>query len=125
VTHVIRFLVVELIYLGLNLRFDMCYIFLLIILSVGGVVPINSETFLMTNLINLKIKPAQSFKFTHRNRIYVYVFIRVSAHIYIYIYINICVYTVLTKELWENIIIAYHTRWLIGCVPVHAREENW
>jgi hypothetical protein len=71
-----------------------CYIFLLIILSVGGVVPIDSETFLMTNLINLKIKPAQSFKFTHRNRIYVYVFIRVSAHIYIHIYKYLCLYCI-------------------------------
>jgi hypothetical protein len=48
---------------------------------------IDSETFLVTDFMNLKIKPTQSFRCAHRDRKYVYVFIRMSAHTYI----NICV----------------------------------
>jgi hypothetical protein len=38
-------------------------------------VPVDSETLLVTDFVNLKIKLAQSFKYTHRNKIYVHVFI--------------------------------------------------
>jgi hypothetical protein len=55
----------------------------LIILSVGANVPIHSETFLMTDFMNLKIKPTQSFKFDHRDKLCVHIFIKMSAHIYI------------------------------------------
>jgi hypothetical protein len=41
---------------------------------------IDSETLLMTDFVNLKIKPAQSFKIDHRGRVCVHVFIGVSAH---------------------------------------------
>jgi hypothetical protein len=68
---------------------------------VGGDVPIDSETLLVTNFVNLKVKPAQSFGGAHRGRVCMRVFIGVSAHtcmsIYvctmflnIYIYIYIC-----------------------------------
>jgi hypothetical protein len=51
----------------------------LIILSVGGDVPVDSKAFLVTNFMNLKIKPAQSFRGAHRGRVCVRVFIGVSA----------------------------------------------
>jgi hypothetical protein len=44
---------------------------------------INSETFLVTDFMNLKIKPTQSFRCAHRDKKYVYVFIRMGAHTYI------------------------------------------
>jgi hypothetical protein len=50
----------------------------LIILSVGGDVPVDSEALLVTDFMNLKIKPAQSFRCAHRGRVCVYVFIWVS-----------------------------------------------
>jgi hypothetical protein len=59
----------------------------LIILSVGDDVPIDNETFLMTDFVNLKIKPTQSFRCAHRSRVYVRVFIGVSVHICMNIYI--------------------------------------
>jgi hypothetical protein len=54
---------------------------------VGGNVPINNETFLMTDFVNLKIKPTQSFRDAHRDMMYICVFIRLSKHIYIYLYL--------------------------------------
>jgi hypothetical protein len=53
----------------------------LIILSVGGDVSVDSETLLMTNFVNLKIKSAQSFRDTHKNKIYIYIFIKMNTHI--------------------------------------------
>jgi hypothetical protein len=41
----------------------------LIIFSVVGDVSINSETFLMTDFINLKIKLTQSFRDAHKNKV--------------------------------------------------------
>jgi hypothetical protein len=46
----------------------------------GGDVPVDSEALLMTNFVNLKIKPAQSFRGAHRDRVCVLVFIGVSTH---------------------------------------------
>jgi hypothetical protein len=54
---------------------------------VGDDVPIDSETLFITNFVNLKIKPAQSFRGIHRSMVYIRVFIRLIAHIYI----SICV----------------------------------
>jgi hypothetical protein len=45
----------------------------LIILSVRGDVLIDSETPLVTDFMNLKIKSAQSFRGAHRDRVCVYV----------------------------------------------------
>jgi hypothetical protein len=61
----------------------------LIILSVGGDVPVDSETLLVTDFINLKIKPTQSFECAHRDKLCVRVFIGVGAHTYMNIYIYI------------------------------------
>jgi hypothetical protein len=88
--HYFRFLLVELIHLVLNLRFDMCSLYLrLIIFSIGDDVLIDSETLLMTDFVNLKIKSAQSFGCAHRGRVYMRVFIEVSAHVCMSIYIYI------------------------------------
>jgi hypothetical protein len=49
---------------------------------------IDSETLLVTNFINLKIIPTQSFKYAHRSRIYVCVFIKDKySYIYKYLYL--------------------------------------
>jgi hypothetical protein len=66
----------------------------LIILSVGEDVPVDSETLLVTDFVNLKIKLAQSFKGAHRDSACVCVFIGVSAHTWM----SICVCTVFLKK---------------------------
>jgi hypothetical protein len=63
----------------------------LIILSVRGDVPVDSEMFLVTDFVNLKIKSAQSFRDAHRDRMCVHVF---SAHTHI----NIYIYTIFLKK---------------------------
>jgi hypothetical protein len=47
---------------------------------VGGDVPVDSETLLVTDFVNLKISPAQSFGGAHRSKMYVHVFIGVNNH---------------------------------------------
>jgi hypothetical protein len=59
----------------------------LIILSVGGNVPIDSVTLLVTDFVNLKIKPAQFFGGAHRGRVCVLVFIGVSDRACMSIYV--------------------------------------
>jgi hypothetical protein len=59
----------------------------LIILSVGGDVPVDSDALLVTDFMNLKIKSAQSFGGAHRGRVCMRVFIGVSA----YTCMSICV----------------------------------
>jgi hypothetical protein len=54
---------------------------------VGGDVPVDSEALLMTDFVNLKIKPAQSFESAHRGRVCVRVFIGVSTSTCMSIYI--------------------------------------
>jgi hypothetical protein len=39
-------------------------------------ISVDSETFLMTDFMNLIIKSVQSFECTHRDSVYVHVFIR-------------------------------------------------
>jgi hypothetical protein len=68
--------------------------FMAIFLSVGGDVPIDSETLLVTDLLNLKIKPIQSFEGAHRSKVCARVFIGVSAHTCM----NICVCPVFLKK---------------------------
>jgi hypothetical protein len=57
----------------------------LIIFSVGGDVFIDSETFLMTDFVNLKIKPAQSFECVHRGRMHVHILVSVHTCMSIYV----------------------------------------
>jgi hypothetical protein len=66
----------------------------LIIFSVRGDASVDSETLLVTNFMNLKIKLGQSFERAHRDRVCMRVFIGVSARTCI----SICVYTVFLKN---------------------------
>jgi hypothetical protein len=54
---------------------------------VGGDVSVDSETFLVTDFVNLKIKPAQSYEGAHKGRVCIRVFIEVSAYTCMSIYI--------------------------------------
>jgi hypothetical protein len=54
---------------------------------VGGDIPIDSDTLLVTDFVNLKIDPTQSFRNVHRVRVCVHVFIGVSAHTCMSIYV--------------------------------------
>jgi hypothetical protein len=44
---------------------------------VGGDVFVDSDAFLMTDFINLKIKPTQSFKYAYKSMMGIHVFIGV------------------------------------------------
>jgi hypothetical protein len=59
---------------------------LLIILSVIGDVLVDSDVFLMTDFMNLKIKSTQSFRCANRDKIYLCVNRSECSYIYIYIY---------------------------------------
>jgi hypothetical protein len=52
-------------------------------------VPVDSEVFLVTDVVNLKIKPAQFFRCAHRSSMCVLMFIGVSARTCMSIYICI------------------------------------
>jgi hypothetical protein len=60
---------------------------------VRGDVPVDNESLLMIDFMNLKIKPTQTFGDAHKGKIYVRVFIVVSDRTYI----NICVCVFLKK----------------------------
>jgi hypothetical protein len=57
--------------------------------------PVDSDALLMTDFMNLNIKPAQSFEGAHMGRVYVRVFIGVNDHTCI----DICICTVFLKNL--------------------------
>jgi hypothetical protein len=58
-----------------------CVLYLrLIILLVRDDVFADSESLLVTDFVNLNIKPTQSFRGVHRDMVYVCMFMRVSAH---------------------------------------------
>jgi hypothetical protein len=54
---------------------------------VGDDVPVDSDALLVTDFMNLKIQPHQSFRYTPEGRVYVRVFIGVSAHTCMSIYV--------------------------------------
>jgi hypothetical protein len=56
---------------------------------VRGDVPVDSDTLLVTDFVNLKIKSAQFFRDAHRDKMCVRVFIGVSAHTYVYEYLHL------------------------------------
>jgi hypothetical protein len=66
----------------------------LIIFLVGGDVPVDNETLLVIDFVNLKIKPAQTFGGAHRGRMSVHMFIWINTHTCI----SICVCTVFLKK---------------------------
>jgi hypothetical protein len=72
---------------------------------VGGDDPIDSEVFLVTDFVNLKIKLAQSFRGAHRGKVCVRVFIGVSARTCM----SICVCTVFLKKdmMSHDILVCY------------------
>jgi hypothetical protein len=90
--------VVELTYSGSNSIFDMG-VTRLIILSVECDVPIDSETLSVTDFVNLKIEPAQSFGGSHRGKVCVHIFIGMSAHTCIDVWISTFVLCFSTKRL--------------------------
>jgi hypothetical protein len=55
---------------------------------------VDSEMLFVTDLVNFKIKPVQSFKCANRDRVCVYVFIGVSARTYM----SICICIVFLKK---------------------------
>jgi hypothetical protein len=59
----------------------------LIILSVGCDVPVDSEVLLITDFMNLKINPVQSFGCAHNSRLCMRVFIGMSTYTYMSIYL--------------------------------------
>jgi hypothetical protein len=54
---------------------------------VGGDVPVDSETLLVTDFVNFKIKLSQSFRYAHRDRVCVCIFIEINTHTCITIYV--------------------------------------
>jgi hypothetical protein len=52
-------------------------------------VPVDSDVLLVTDFVNLKIKPTQSFRRAYRNKMYIRVFIEVYDHMCINIYVYI------------------------------------
>jgi hypothetical protein len=74
----------------------MLYLWLIIIL-VRCDVPVDNESLLVTDFLNLKIKSAQFFRDAHRNRVYVPIFIGVSARMCMSFY----VYTVFQRKMTD------------------------
>jgi hypothetical protein len=84
----IMFLVVEPTHAGSNLRFNISVTYLRLIILLIGDVSVDSETLLVIDFVNLKIKSTQSFKCTYRGRMYTRVFI--GEYSYVYEYLCLC-----------------------------------
>jgi hypothetical protein len=82
--------------------------------------PVDSETLLVTDFVNLKIKPAQSFRSAYRGRVCVRVFIGVSTHTCI----SICICTVFLKKEEAQ---AVSAKLLLGAKWVNTlnRNDSW
>jgi hypothetical protein len=63
----------------------------LIILSVEDDVPVDSESFLVIDFVNLKIKPTQSFECVYRGRVCTHIYRSECSYIYKYLRLY-CVY---------------------------------
>jgi hypothetical protein len=85
--QLVRFLVVELTHPGSNPRFDMGVAFTANYSFSWRRRPIDNEALLVTDFVNLRIKPTQSFEGAHRGRVCVHVFIGVSARTCMSIYV--------------------------------------
>jgi hypothetical protein len=77
--QLIRFLMIKLIHSGLNPRFDISVIFTTNYSFSWRNILVNSDAFLLTYFVTLKIKSTQFFGGAHRGRVYVHVFLEVSA----------------------------------------------
>jgi hypothetical protein len=67
--------VVKLIHTSSNSRFDIVVVFMANYFFMGGDNSVDSESFFVTDFVNLKIKPTQSFRGVHRVRMCIRVFI--------------------------------------------------
>jgi hypothetical protein len=74
--------VLELIHSDSNPKFDICVAFIANYSFSGDDAPVDNEMLLVTDFVNLKIKPALSFRCAHRGR--VCVFINMCMSIYVY-----------------------------------------
>jgi hypothetical protein len=77
---------------------------------VGDNVPVDSETLLVTDFVNLKIKSAQSFGCAHRGRMCIHVFIEVSDRTCMSIYV--C--TVFLKKIRLDLVRLFQEQRRIG-----------
>jgi hypothetical protein len=80
IAQLIKFLVMKLIHSDLNPIFEIVVVFTANYFLVRDDVSVDSETLLVTDFVNFKIKLTQSFKDAHRNMMYVCAFIDVSDH---------------------------------------------
>jgi hypothetical protein len=83
----IKFLMVELIYPDLNLRFDMRVIFMTNYFFSVADVPVDSEMILVTDFINLNIKLTQFFRGIHKDRVCACVHRGEYSYVYKYLYL--------------------------------------
>jgi hypothetical protein len=61
---------------------------------VGGNVPVDSETILLIDFMNLKIKPVESFRGVYRDKVCVHIFIEIN-DVYNYLHLY-CISKILT-----------------------------
>jgi hypothetical protein len=73
----------------------------LIILSIGSDVSVDSETLLVIDFINFKIKPTQSFRVAHRGMVCVCVYRDECLYIYKYMHL----YCVSKKDYYEAVVL--------------------
>jgi hypothetical protein len=69
------FLVVKLIYLGLNFRFNISVIFMTNYFFNERRCPVDNETLLVTDFVKFKIKLTQSFIVVYTGRVCIHIFI--------------------------------------------------
>jgi hypothetical protein len=68
-------------------------------------VSVDSETFLVTEFVNLKIKPVQSYEGAHRDRVCVCVYRAECSYVYEYLRLY-CV----SKKMWSDPSLTYHSK---------------
>jgi hypothetical protein len=74
---------------------------------VGGGVSVASESFLVTDFMNLKIKPTQSFGCAHRGRVCMCVHMSECSYVYEYLYF----YCVSQKKEIDDVDAQIGNRW--------------
>jgi hypothetical protein len=83
--QLVRFLVVELIYSGLSHRFNMYVIFTTNYSFSQKRRPVNNETLLMIDFVNLKIKTARTFRCVHNDSVCTYIYRDERSYVYKYL----------------------------------------
>jgi hypothetical protein len=90
---------------------------------VRGDVSVDSETLLVTDFVNLKIKSTQSFRCTHRDMMYILLFIWVSDRTCI----NFYVYTIFQKKYTYFVVVALAGFIIVRCSStknLHGIKDN-